>query len=683
MKKLITSPLFLTGLILKLLLIAVVMPAAAAHWYIPVMQLTTSVFNLDPWGTFITHGGDPAAFPYGYAMWLTFLPLTSLSSLFGLNTYWAYALTLLSVDMAVLYTLKQMIDISDKKLLTLYWLSPIVIFASYWLGLNDLVPILYLCLALFFTKRLQLFQAGIFCGIAISAKLSMLIAVPFFCIYLFRNKTLRKLLPKYLGGLTFTTSLLILPFLASHDAWMMLSQNPELSKIYDLKVQISSALQLYILPMSLLLMLYFTWHIRRMNFNLFFVLLGVSFFLILLLSPAAPGWFIWIIPLLIFYQSGKDPIAILLVTVFSSAYIMMSFLVTQQPLVNGKQWPNDLAHSIQTLVGPQGLGLLQTLLISFGMILLYRITRDLIYKNDYYRFSRKSFIIGIAGDSGSGKDTLVESLTGLLGHHSVASLSGDNYHLWDRQKPMWQVMTHLNPRANDLQRFTHDLISLINKKMISVRHYDHNIGKMSKPSNMASNDFIIASGLHALHTHSQRKLYDLSIYLDIDENLRRYFKIRRDMKDRGHSLEKILSSLQLREPDSVNFVRPQRHYADLVISVQATNPDLLKDNDFSETPRLKLSIRSRHTTHFESLLRVLVGICGLHVDLNSFDDNAAHEMTIEGDACADDVKLAAKSLFPHMNELLDICPRWEDGIKGLIQLLVISHINQILSERTS
>ena len=73
----------------------------------------------------------------------------------------------------------------------------------------------------------------------------------------------------------------------------------------------------------------------------------------------------------------------------------------------------------------------------------------------------------------AGKDTLADAISGLFGDHSIVTLSGDDYHLWDRHKPMWQVMTHLNPTANDLEGFSHDLASLKDGKSIRARYYNH------------------------------------------------------------------------------------------------------------------------------------------------------------------------------------------------------------------
>ena len=103
-----------------------------------------------------------------------------------------------------------------------------------------------------------------------------------------------------------------------------------------------------------------------------------------------------------------------------------------------------------------------------------------------------------AGDSGAGKDTFADAMSRLFGNHSIVGLSRDDYRLWDRHKPMWQVMTHLNPMANDLEGFSRDLATLTDGERYQARHYDHSIGKMSRLLKIQSNDFII-EGLHNLY----------------------------------------------------------------------------------------------------------------------------------------------------------------------------------------
>jgi uridine kinase len=242
-------------------------------------------------------------------------------------------------------------------------------------------------------------------------------------------------------------------------------------------------------------------------------------------------------------------------------------------------------------------------------------------------------------------------------------------------------MTHLNPMANDLEGFSNDVVALIDGESIQSRHYDHKTGKMSKPHRIRSNDFIIVSGLHALYLPVLRECYDLQVYLDIDEALRRHFKLQRDVNQRGHSVERVLTSFQKRDPDSERFIRPQVANADLVLSLQPIHPRMLDELVNVQPLRLKLIVRTRRGFNELSLMRVLVGVCGLQVDFAPSNDGAMMILTIEGDTAVDDIALASQILFPRILEFLDLQPDWQGGVIGLMQLVTLSHINQALTKR--
>jgi uridine kinase len=682
MKKILAHPLFLLGLFIRLGLIAVVVPLAAAKWYAPFLNVTTTQFTLDPWGMFLSQGGDTAAFPYGYVMWLAFLPLTLLMKLLGVPVLYGYSLTMLIADFALLLVLRKMLLNQNRLLLTTYWLSPIILLATYWYGLNDLVPVLFLVMALHFVRQKKFIHAGSLCAAAISAKLSMILVVPFFLIYLIRNRALRQFLPSYLAGGASFSLLFGLPFLFSDSGLHMLLSNPEMGKIYQFALPIGNATFIYVVPMVYLVMLYAAWRVRRLNYELFNALLGMAFMLVVLLTPASPGWFIWVMPFLISYQALSGRIAIALVGLFSGLYVLSSLLLMPASALSFSVSHGFLSMDMASLVNSHFRSILHTGITAIGVVLALRIWRESVSFNDYFRLSRKPFVIGIAGDSGSGKDTLAEALEGLFGAHSVARLSGDDYHLWDRQKPIWQVMTHLNPMANDLESFAHDLIALIDGKSIFSRHYNHLTGRKGRPFEIHSNDFIIVSGLHALYLPLLRDCYNLSIYLDMDENMRQHLKIHRDVKERGLSPEQAASTLAMRAPDSAQFVRPQAEHADLVMSLLPIHPRMLEDaKDDNHPLRYKLFVRSRNGLSELSLSRILVGVCGLHVDMGMKDEGAEVELMIEGETSAEDIELAAKMLFPRVLEFLDIRPKWQDGIKGIMQLITISHVNQALNKR--
>jgi hypothetical protein len=240
MKKLIADPLFLIGLSVRLALILWMLPGPVSHWYAPFLEVSISRPTLDPWTVWLDQGGALTAFPYGYAMWFSFLPLAWVCKLLGLSFNIGYAFTLLIFDIGLLLVFRKLLLNKERLILATYWLSPIVLIASYVLGFNDLVPVLFLMLALYFTKHLKLFLAGVFCVVAISAKLSMVLALPFFAVYFLHSRALHHLLPAFFKGIALAVGVFGIPFLFSGAAQQMLLGNPEMGKVYQVAINILS-----------------------------------------------------------------------------------------------------------------------------------------------------------------------------------------------------------------------------------------------------------------------------------------------------------------------------------------------------------------------------------------------------------------------------------------------------------
>ena len=676
------SPLFLFGLILRIGLIVAILPNPVGQWYVPFLNSSIAIFSLDPWQAWLSQGGAAVAFPYGYAMWLFLLPFSLLCKLLSIPLAYGYGLSLIAADFGLLIILRKLLKTKDWILLAIFWLSPISLIASYCLGYNDIIPVSLLMIAVYFLRGHKLLLSGIFLAVAISAKLSMALGLPFFLIYLFHNGNLRQILRQFFIGLAIGTGIFFLPFLFSQSGIGMLASNPEVEKIYQLSISLVRDTAVYLVPLAYLLMLYAAWRIKRMNFELVNAILGMAFLLVVLLTPASPGWFIWILPLLVAYQVSGDRAAIYITSIFSLLYVLNAILFAGSQLEAILQ-ALDMENTVIAahLIGTRLISLIHTALVATGIILAIRIWRETIIRNDFFRLSRKPFVIGVAGDSGAGKDTFANAIAGLFGSHSVAAISGDDYHLWDRHQPMWQVMTHINPAANDLESFATNLVSLTDGRSIQASHYDHDTGKMSKPFKVKSNDIIIASGLHALYLPILRECYDLSIYLDIDEDLRTFFKIQRDVNKRGYTIERVLDALAKRKPDSEKFIHPQAAYADLIYSLRPIHSSSLANASEVSSPRLRLVIKSRHGFNELSLKRVLIGVCGLHVDMSTNADVSEVEISIEGEASAEDIRMAAELICPQIFEFLDLKPKWQNGVLGLMQLVTLSHINQSLTRR--
>lgn len=690
MTYIICSPLFWAGLFIRSILIYSVVPDSVTFWYAPFLENSIDLLPSNPWNAWAEVGGDSRAYPYGYGMWLAFAPLAYLCSVLGVDSSFAFSATLILVDFFLLYCLTILIENRKRLVILTYWLSPIVIFASYGMGFNDLVPTLYLTLAVLLLRRRLLLAAGGLLGVAVSAKLSMLVTVPIFLIYFLNNRPLRSRFIGFLKGFLLVSIALWVPFFLSTSATSMLVNNSELGKIFKLSVGSENSSVIYLFPLIYFLALYAAWRIRRINFELFMSGAGIALLFLVIMTPGSPGWFVWCIPFLIYFQAISDRVAVVLVGLFSMLFLFAQFFSEKISLIPGAY---TFGFEFQIPIGDElisSASIFHTGLISIGLLLCLRMLRDGVSRNDFFKLSRKPFAIGIAGDSGSGKDTFASAIEGLFGGHSVVHLSGDDYHRWDRQKPMWQVMTHLNPLANNLEEYCSDLRALVNGKSVSAKRYNHANGLFSKPIKKKSRDYIIASGLHALYLPISRMYYDLAIYLDIDETLRRHFKLQRDVLVRGHTIERTLNSIAAREADSHRFIKPQSNHADLIFSLRpvhekglcypvSCNEEVnLKD---CQDIRLKLVVTTKNSLSEGSLHRILVGLFGLHVDMSSTADSGSWDMMIEGDVSASDIALAARSLCPEVLEFLDTQPDWQDGVLGLMQLITLSHISQALTRR--
>jgi Gpi18-like mannosyltransferase len=286
-------PLFIFGFLLRLSFVFFITSAAVTDWFLPFMSLSISNFTFDPWTLWINGQNDPAAFPYGYAMWFFLLPTFVVLEMLNIPLVYSYYFSLLLADVLLLFILNKLIQKRKLLLIITYWLSPVLIIASYGLGFNDLIPIFLLTLAILKTKEKQFIWSGVFLSLAISAKLSMIIAVPFFLIYLFNKKALRQYIHLFLISAGISGLLVGVPFLMSDGALLMLSNNSELEKIYWLSFDIGENISVYLIPFTYIILLYSIWRIKRLNFNLFFSTTGLSFFLISLDDACFP-WMVYL-----------------------------------------------------------------------------------------------------------------------------------------------------------------------------------------------------------------------------------------------------------------------------------------------------------------------------------------------------------------------------------------------------
>jgi phosphoribulokinase len=175
-------------------------------------------------------------------------------------------------------------------------------------------------------------------------------------------------------------------------------------------------------------------------------------------------------------------------------------------------------------------------------------------------------ILGVVGDSAAGKTTITRGLVRVLGEENVAHICTDDYHRYDRKQRAELGVTPLHPDCNHLDIIAQHLIHLRQGDPILKPVYRHQDGTFGPPVYVRAERFTVIEGLLGYHLPEMRDIYDVRVYLNPPEDLRRRWKVQRDCSRRGYTTDQVLAELDRREPDSEAFIRPQRRYADMLVS---------------------------------------------------------------------------------------------------------------------
>ena len=198
----------------------------------------------------------------------------------------------------------------------------------------------------------------------------------------------------------------------------------------------------------------------------------------------------------------------------------------------------------------------------------------------------KVVLIGVAGDSGCGKSTFLRRITDVFGEDFVTVICLDDYHSLDRKQRKETGITALDPRANNFDLMYEQIKALKSGESIDKPIYNHETGEIDPPEKVHPNHIVVIEGLHPLYDERVRELIDFSVYLDISDEVKIAWKIKRDMSERGHRYEDVLASINARRPDFEAYIDSQKAYADVVIQILPTK--LIPDDKEHKVLRVRL-----------------------------------------------------------------------------------------------
>lgn len=178
----------------------------------------------------------------------------------------------------------------------------------------------------------------------------------------------------------------------------------------------------------------------------------------------------------------------------------------------------------------------------------------------------RPLLLGIVGDSGAGKTTFTRGLVRVLGEAQATHIRGDDYQRHDREQRAELGITPLDPEGNHLDVFEQHLLHLRRREPILKPVYRHVDGSFGPSEYVRPNDFTIVEAMLGFHTEAMRDAFDVRVFLDPPEDLRRRWKVKRDCSRRGYTTDQVLEELDRREGDAERFVLPQRRHADIVVA---------------------------------------------------------------------------------------------------------------------
>ena len=192
-------------------------------------------------------------------------------------------------------------------------------------------------------------------------------------------------------------------------------------------------------------------------------------------------------------------------------------------------------------------------------------------------------IIGIAGGTGSGKTTVVRKIIEALPAGSVTVVSQDSYYKDSSHLP-WEERRAQNfdePRAFDWQLLYQHLALLREGQAVDEPIYDYTTcSRLKETKHIESRRVIILEGIMALVDPSIRAILDMKVFVDADSDERLIRVLRRDVVERGRTVEDLIDRYQrIIKPMHNLHIEPTKAYADVIVPQGGSNSvaiDLLK-----------------------------------------------------------------------------------------------------------
>ena len=259
--------------------------------------------------------------------------------------------------------------------------------------------------------------------------------------------------------------------------------------------------------------------------------------------------------------------------------------------------------------------------------------------------NRKTIMLGVAGDSASGKTTITKGIVEALGPDQVTAICCDHYHKYNREERRVRGVSALHPDGNYIDIMEQHFRLLREGQPILKPVYNHKTGDFDKPDYVEPTKFVIIEGLLPFHTRIMRLCFDAKVYLDPPDELRRAWKIKRDTTKRGYTEDEVIRSMAGRQDVAPRYIYPQRGYADMIVRFYPPQTGTADAGDSHLNAQLVLLPTLPHPDltdvleHGGNAGRETVSPgpahAALRLDLARYEGRPADFLEIDGNVCAE------------------------------------------------
>lgn len=183
--------------------------------------------------------------------------------------------------------------------------------------------------------------------------------------------------------------------------------------------------------------------------------------------------------------------------------------------------------------------------------------------------NKKPILIGVTGGSGSGKTSVSRAIYDSFSDHAITMLEQDSYYKDQGHLPFDERMdtNYDHPLAFDTDLLIDHLKRLMNYESVEKPVYDYvSHTRSSETILQEPKEVIILEGILILDDPRLRDLMDIKIYVDTDDDIRIIRRIKRDMQERGRTLDSVIDQyLSAVKPMYHQFIEPTKRYSDLIV----------------------------------------------------------------------------------------------------------------------